>query len=59
MILSSRMCCVKHVAGRGKVLNRVLVGKDEGKEPLGRPNRRWEGNNNNNNNNNNNKAGTE
>jgi hypothetical protein len=26
--------------GEGKVLNRVLVGKPEGKRPLGRPRRR-------------------
>ena len=26
------------------VLYRVLVGKPEGKRPLGRPSRRWEGN---------------
>jgi hypothetical protein len=27
--------------GEGKVVYRVLVGKPEGKRPLGRPRRRW------------------
>ena len=27
--------------GRGEVVYRVLVGKPEGKRPLGRPRRRW------------------
>jgi hypothetical protein len=33
-----------HVAGTGyrKGVNRVLVGKPEGRRPLGRPRRRWE-----------------
>jgi len=33
-----------HVArmGQGRGLHRVLVGKPEGKRPLGRPRRRWE-----------------
>ena len=30
--------------GEGRGLHRVLVGKPEGKRPLGRPRRRWEGN---------------
>ena len=30
--------------GEGRVLHRVLVGKPEGKRPLGRPRRRWEDN---------------
>jgi hypothetical protein len=30
--------------GERKVLYRVLVGKREGKRPLGRPSRRWEDN---------------
>ena len=30
--------------GEGRVVNRVLVGKPEGKRPLGRPRRRWEDN---------------
>ena len=35
-----------HVArtGEGKGVHRVLVGKPEGKRPLGRPRRRWEDN---------------
>jgi hypothetical protein len=28
--------------GKGKDVYRVLVGKPEGKRPLGRPRRRWE-----------------
>ena len=30
--------------GEGRVVQRVLVGKPEGKRPLGRPIRRWEDN---------------
>jgi hypothetical protein len=30
--------------GEGKGVYRVLVGRPEGKRPLGRPRRRWEGN---------------
>jgi len=30
--------------GEGRGLHRVLVGKPEGKRPLGRPIRRWEDN---------------
>jgi len=35
-----------HVArlGEGRDVHRVLVGKPEGKRPLGRPRRRWEDN---------------
>jgi hypothetical protein len=35
-----------HVAlrGEGRGVHRVLVGKPEGKTPLGRPRRRWEDN---------------
>jgi hypothetical protein len=35
-----------HVArmGEGSDVHRVLVGKPEGKRPLGRPRRRWEDN---------------
>jgi hypothetical protein len=35
-----------HVArmGEDRVVHRVLVGKPEGKRPLGRPRRRWENN---------------
>jgi len=32
--------CGKYGEGRG--VHRVLVGKPEGKRPLGRPRRRWE-----------------
>jgi hypothetical protein len=28
--------------GEGRIMYRVLVGKPEGKRPLGRPRRRWE-----------------
>ena len=36
----------QHVArmGEGRGVHRVLVGKTEGKRPLGRPRRRWEDN---------------
>jgi hypothetical protein len=39
-----RMRWVGHVArmGEGRNVYRVLVGKPEGKRPLGRPRRRWE-----------------
>jgi hypothetical protein len=30
--------------GEGRVVPRLLVGKSEGKRPLGRPRRRWEKN---------------
>ena len=30
--------------GEGRSVHRVLVGKSEGKRPLGRPRRRWEDN---------------
>ena len=30
--------------GEGRGVHRVLVGKSEGKSPLGRPRRRWEDN---------------
>ena len=37
---------MEHVArmGEGRGMYRVLVGKPEGKRPLGRPRRRWEDN---------------
>jgi hypothetical protein len=37
---------IKHVArmGEGRGVHRVLVGKPEGKRPLGRPKSRWEDN---------------
>jgi hypothetical protein len=31
--------------GEGRGVHRVLVGRSEGKRPLGRPRRRWEDNN--------------
>jgi hypothetical protein len=46
MVKSRRMRWVGHVAcmGEGRGEHRVLVGKLEGKRPLGRPRRRWEDN---------------
>jgi hypothetical protein len=46
VIKSTRMRCVGHVArmGEGRGVHRVLVGKIEGRRPLGRPKRRWEDN---------------
>ena len=46
VIKSRRMRWVGHVARMGKRrgVYRVLVGKPEGKRPLGRPMRRWEDN---------------
>jgi hypothetical protein len=43
-IKSRRMRWAGHVArmGEGRNVNRVLVGKPEGKRPLERPRRRWE-----------------
>jgi len=43
---SRRMKLAGHVArmGEGRGVHRVLVGKPEGKRPLGRPRRRWEDN---------------
>jgi hypothetical protein len=43
-IKSRRMRWTRHVArmGEGRNVYRVLVGKPEGKRPLGRPRRRWE-----------------
>jgi hypothetical protein len=43
---SRRMRWAGHVArmGEGRGVYRVLVGKPEGKRPLGRPSRRWENN---------------
>jgi hypothetical protein len=40
------MRLVGHVesTGEGRGFNRVLVGRPEGKRPLGRPRRRWEDN---------------
>ena len=46
VIKSRGMIWEGHVArmGESRVLYRVLVGKHEGKKPLGRPRRRWEDN---------------
>jgi hypothetical protein len=45
-IISRRMRWAGHVArtGEGRGVYRVLVGKHQGKRPLGRPRRRWEEN---------------
>jgi hypothetical protein len=44
LIKSRRMRWARHVAlmAEGKGVYRVLVGRPEGKRPLGRPKRRWE-----------------
>jgi len=46
VIKSRRIRWAGHVAhvGEGRVVYRVLMGKPEGKRPLGRPRRRWEDN---------------
>jgi hypothetical protein len=46
IIKSRKMRWVGHVArmGEGRDIYRVLVGKPEGKRPLGIPRRRWEDN---------------
>ena len=46
VVKSRRMRWAGNVArmGEGKGMHRVLVGKPEGKRPLGRPRRRWEEN---------------
>jgi len=46
VVKSRRMRWAGHVArmGEGRGVYRVLVGKPEGKRPLGRPRRRWEDN---------------
>ena len=36
--------CGAYGGGEGRGVHRVLVGKPEGKRPLGRPRRRWEDN---------------
>ena len=45
-VVKSRMKWAGNVAlmGQGRGVYRVLVGKPEGKRPLGRPRRRWEDN---------------
>jgi len=47
VVKSRRMRWAGHVArmGKGRGVYRVLVGKPEGKRPMGRPRRRWEDNN--------------
>jgi hypothetical protein len=44
LVKSSRLRWAGHVArmGEDREVHRVLVGKPEGKRPLGRPRRRWE-----------------
>jgi hypothetical protein len=44
MIKSRRITWAGNVACRGKIRNvyKILVGKSEGKRPLGRPRHRWE-----------------
>ena len=46
VIKASRMRWAGHVVGmgEGRGIYRVLVGKPEGKRPLGRPRRRWKNN---------------
>ena len=46
VIKSRRMRWARHVARmeEGRGVHKVLVGKPEGKRPLGRPRRRWEDN---------------
>jgi hypothetical protein len=46
VVKSRRMRWAAHVArmGEERGVHRVLVGKPEGKRPLGRPRRRWEDN---------------
>jgi len=46
VVTSRRIRCAGHVAGMGEKrgVYRVLLGKPEGKRPLGRPRRRWEDN---------------
>ena len=46
VVKSRRMRWAGHVArmGEGRVVHRFLVGKPEGKRPLGRPRHRWEDN---------------
>ena len=46
VVKSRRMRCAGHVArmGEERGVHRVLVGKPEGKRPMGRRRRRWEDN---------------
>ena len=45
-VIKSRMRWAGHMAcmEKGRVVHKVLMGKPEGKRPLGRPRRRWEDN---------------
>jgi hypothetical protein len=45
-VIKPRTIWSGHVAGmaEGRGVSRVLVGRPEGKRPLGRPRRRWEDN---------------
>jgi len=46
VVKSRRVRWAGHVArmGEGRCVHRILVGKPEGKRPLGRPRHRWEDN---------------
>jgi hypothetical protein len=44
VIKSRRMRWAGHVAREGRGAYRILVGRPEGRRPLGRPRRRWEDN---------------
>jgi hypothetical protein len=46
VVKSRRMCWAGHVAcmGEDRGVHRLLMGKPEGKRPLGTPRRRWEDN---------------
>ena len=46
VVKSKRMRWEEHVArmGKGRGVHKVLVGKSEGKRPLGTPRRKWEDN---------------
>jgi hypothetical protein len=44
MSKSRRMRWIRHVARMGRNSYRILVGKPEGKRPLGRTKRRWKDN---------------
>ena len=46
-ILLTQWFCILYISARmeeGRGVHKVLVGKHEGKRPLGRPRRRWEDN---------------
>ena len=46
VVISRKMRWAGHVArmGQGRGVHKILVGKPEGRRPLGRPRRRWEDN---------------